>query len=185
MAREALSGPLVELGQLWASSIHRPRPERPILEAWDNLLAEWLKSDLPLVLRDGRQREKLVTCADGRKVVLADNTPANWAFAMALDGQVPDIASWNAAAIGEHVPLSFVSRTARRNLNSAGWKVCHIDPVSDRKRYALEVADPDLLVAEFLRFLSPRNIFLVPKTISGAGELPEMIDAVRKFEAEA
>ena len=183
-ALEELREPLIELGRRWAMSPHRPRPSAAALDGWDQALNAWVQSDLPLILRDSRRRGERAICANGREVVYADNTPANWCFSMALDGKVPDPLQWDGADIARHVPLSFLSRgeAAKRDLNKAGWKVCHIVPVSDRRRYKIEEADFSLVEAEFRRFLSPRNIFLIPKAISGAGELPEVIDAIAEFE---
>lgn len=183
-ARDSLSAPLAALGALWASSPLRPRVTEDTLQAWDTLLQAWLASDLPLILRDGRRRGEWLETHGGRRVVFGDNTPANWAFGLALAGETPGLEAVAAAGVQSFVPLTFLTKgsAAKRDLNKAGWKVCHIDPVSDRKRYAVETAAPQLLHAEFLRFLSPRNIFLVPKSISGAGEIPEVISAIAAFE---
>jgi hypothetical protein len=183
-AMDELREPLAELGRRWAASPHRPRPSEDSLKRWDELLASWLSSDLPLILRDSRRRGERLVCASGRGIIFADNTPANWIFHLALEGVVPDITSWRSETLASHVPLTFLTKgaNARRDLNKAGWKVCHIAAVSDRKRYKIESAPFETLEAEFMRFLSPRNIFLIPKTISGAGELLEVVSAIAEFE---
>ncbi len=185
-AMEELRGPLADLGRLWAASTHRPRVAPDILDEWDDLLACWLRSELPLVLRDGSRRGQVVKHTSGRDLIFGDNSPANWAFALALKGEIPDLTKVTLANIGERIPLSFVAQgdAAKRNLNKAGWKVCHIEPVSDRQRIRFETSDLDRAEAAFLRFLSPRNIFLIPKQISGAGELPEVIQAIAEFEKQ-
>ena len=101
---------------------------------------------------------------------------------MALAGRAPDIRAWN--DIREHVPLTFLSKglAGRRDLNRLGWKICHIEAVSDRKRVAIEDSPVNRLEGAFRRLLSPGNMFLVPKSISGAGELPEVVRAVAAFE---
>jgi hypothetical protein len=154
------------------------------LKAWDEMLDRWVASPLPLVLRDGRRRGERAKCSTGREIVFADNSPANWVFALALAGEAPDISGWTSETLGTHLPLTFVTKgeAAKRDLNRAGWKVCHIEPVSDRKRYKIESAPIEPLEAEFRRFLSPRNIFLIPKAISGAGEIPEVVQAVADFD---
>ena len=45
--------------------------------------------------------------------------------------------------------------------------------------------DPSAGEAAFRRLLSTGNMFLIPKAISGAGELPELIEAVAAFERSA
>jgi hypothetical protein len=178
---------LIELGTRWAASPHRPRPSAKALADWDRFLAAWLATELPLVLRDSRQRGQSLMTTSGRAIVFADNSPANWAFALALSGEVPDLSAWTAETLKGHVPLTFLTKgeAAKRDLNKVGWKICHIDPVSDRRRYKRDDAPMDWLTAEFMRLMSPRNIFLIPKAISGAGEIPEVIEAVSQFERDA
>ena len=115
-------------------------------------------------------------------MLFCDNSPANWSLRLALAGQAPDIRAWN--DVREHVPLTFLSRepAGRRDLNRSGWKICHIEAVSDRKRVAIEDSPVNRLEGAFRRLLSPGNMFLVPKSISGAGELPEVVRAVAAFE---
>jgi len=175
-----LHEPLAELGRRWSVSVHRPKPSPQALQIWDVFLKSWLASDLPLVLRDSRRRGTQTKSATGRDIFFADNSPANWMFGLALLGQVPDLAAWSRDTLPACIPLTFVTKGAagKRDLNKLGWKVCHIEPVSDRKRYAVEEVAVATLEAEFMRFLSPRNVFLIPKVISGAGELPEVIAAI-------
>lgn len=180
-----LGEPLAELGRRWAESPNRPRPEPAALRRWDELLDDWIMNpDLPLVIRDSRRRGKRAVSGNGREVVFSDNSPANWSFGSALAGHAPDIHAWNKGNIQNHVPLTFVSKgpAGKRDLNKLGWKICHIEAVSDRKRVGVENSPIDRLEDAFRRLLSPRNMFLVPKSISGAGELPEVIRAVAAFE---
>jgi len=186
-ALDELREPLAELGRRWAASPHRPRPAEDVLQRWDALIEAWVASDLPLILRDQARRGQIVPHSTGRKLLFGDNSPANWAFALALQGESPDLAALRARPLDEIVPLSFLSRgeAAKRNLNRVGWKVCHIEPVSDRRRVRFEASELRRVEDAFRRFLSPRNIFLIPKEISGAGELPEVVSAIAAFNAQA
>ncbi len=181
---EELRQPLAEFGRQWARSPYRPRPTEAALQAWDTFLNSWIASGLPLVLRDARRRHRRDTCSNGGEAIFADNTPANWAFSLALEGVVPDLCSWTSETIESHVPMSLIARLpgVKRDLNKFGWKVCHIEPVPDRKRRKIGSAPMDIVEAAFRCFLSPRNVFLIPKSIAGAGELPEVVEAVRAFE---
>jgi hypothetical protein len=185
-AMEDLREPLALLAQRWAASSYRPRPSPEVLARWDLFLKAWVNSDLPLVLRDGRRRGERVEHQSGRQLVFADNSPANWSFALALRNDVPDLSKFTSDNLHELLPLSFIAQgaAAKRNLNKAGWKVCHIAAVSDRMRTAPEKSPLERVTSAFIRFLSPSNIFLVPKEISGAGELPEMIEAIRKYDCQ-
>ena len=187
-ARENLAGQLGDLGRQWAKSPDRPRPEQSVLRRWEHVLDDWIADpSLPLVIRESRRRGERATCSNGREVVFSDNSPANWSFGLALAGEVPDIRSWTSSSLLDSVPLTFLTKgpAAKRDLNKSGWKICHIEPVSDRKRIRIEASPIDRLEAAFRRLLSPGNMFLIPKAISGAGELPELVEAVAVFERSA
>ena len=182
-----IGDPLARLGQRWAESPHRPRPDAAILDRWDTVLRQWADSDLPLLLRSSGLRGQLANSASGRAVLFGDNTPAWWSLGLAMTGTVPDIAGWTLETVRERVPLDMMKRGTKygRDLNKEGWKVCHIDGVSDGSRAKVVTLDDATVRARFLRFMSPRNMFLVPKTHSGMGELPEVIAAVRNYESAA
>ena len=183
IAVEELDGVLRELGQVWARSSRRLHPKADILDGWDEFLNGWLKSDLPLVLRDGGKRGSTSVCSNGRLVIFSDNSPASWAFRLALKGEVPNIAAWSADDVRDFVPVNFIRRrTPKDDLNRIGWKICHVEPVSDRKRYDLREVSFEIVADRFRRFMSPRNMFLIPKAIAGAGEIPQVIEAIAAFD---
>ncbi len=62
------------------------------------------------------------------------------------------------------------------SLNALGWKVCHVEAVGIGRGDIRELP-MDVLAAHFRRYLDPSNMFLVPKTWAGLGEMPEMIAA--------
>lgn len=183
LAAKELNDVLIELGRRWAESPRRRHPVPEVLDAWDRFLDAWLDTNLPLILRNQKKRGESLTCSNGREVIFSDNSAAHWAFCLALGGDVPDIDSWKSGSIISHVPTSFIGGNAvpRGTLNEEGWKICHIEPVSDRKRHDLQKVSFEVVVAKFRRFMSPRNMFLIPKMISGAGEIPQVIDAVATF----
>jgi hypothetical protein len=189
-----LRGPLAELGRRWASSSSRPKPLPSSLARWDEVLERWVASNLPLLYRTGKTKlwGTQTHGASGRKIFFADNTPAWWSFGLALGGDAPDVSRWTDVDVSANVPLGMMRlgsfRRAgrfRRDVNQEGWKVCHIDGVSDRsRRTPVEALDDGILRSRFRRFLSPRNMFLVPKDHAGMGELPEVIAAVRLQDCE-
>ncbi len=183
---EDLLEPLAEFGRRWAVSPLRICPSAASLNLWDRFLLDWQKTDRPLLLRDGRNRGMEATTFTGRKVIFADNTPANIVFDLALQGVTPLMEGWDGNISTSPIPLTFVTKGkfAKRCLNKAGWKICHIEPVSDRKRYKIENAPIELIEAEFYRFLSPRNMFLIPKELSGAGEIDVIVNAVKKIDMQ-
>jgi hypothetical protein len=60
--------------------------------------------------------------------------------------------------------------------NEMGWKVGHIEDVGLGYTGALESLSIESLRAHFQRFLSPRNMFLVPMEYAGVAETPEFIE---------
>ena len=183
---DELYGPLAEFGRRWAKSPERPRPKPKILRKWDDLLDEWIdNSNLPLIFRSSGNRGKHTTCSNGRRIVFSDNSPANWSLGLSLEDEIPNIRLLNGNKIQDYVPLTFVAKIpgVKRDLNKFGWKVCHIDPVSDRKRISIEESSIERIEGAFRRLMSPRNMFLIPKAISGAGELPQVIEAIRAYNS--
>jgi len=177
-AAEQLHDLLSELGSRWATSERRLHPSPIALRAWDDLLNKWVHSDLPLILRIPSRRGTFATHFSGRRMCFSDNGPAHWAFDLALQGQTPELSE----TVVRKIPLTFLDTSSSRTLNKAGWKVCHIAPVSDRKRKKPEERSLDEVKSHFLRFLNPRNMFLIPMKISGVGEIPAVIDAIKAFE---
>ncbi len=183
-ALEEFREPLSVLGCRWAKSSNRLRVEPAVLRRWDEVLDDWIATpSLPLVTRDSRRRGEQADCSDGRIVLFCDNSPANWSLRLALAGQAPDIRAWN--DIREHVPLTFLSREPGGEAGSeqVGLEdLPHRSRVGPRQRVAIEDSPVNRLEGAFRRLLSPGNMFLVPNSTSGAGELPEVVRAVAAFE---
>lgn len=181
IATQELNDLLLQLGRRWAMSPRRLRPDPKILDAWDEFLNAWKNSEVPLLFRRGYQRKIEIKHSTGRRIVFADNGPAHWAFNQALRGAVPSLNE----GFFKTIPLAFTGSSSndKHTINKDGWKLCHIDAVSDRRRYPIDKAPIDWIEKHFIRFLSPRNMFVIPKTISGAGELPTVISAIREFES--
>ena len=61
------------------------------------------------------------------------------------------------------------------NLNTLGWKICHVNPVGIGYGEITQL-EITLLKDHMRRFLSVSNMFLIPKTHAGLGELPEFTE---------
>lgn len=182
------------LADAWAVHPDRPSPRPDVLERWDALIAAWADDvSLPLFIRKvARDRGCALLHPSGRMIVPTDNSPAQWAFGKALRGEMPSLEEVRRAVDDDQIPVAMVltvteratakfrrTLTAVDNLNAAGWKLGHIQRVGLGRRARLpDVAELDLR-QHFRRFLSPRNMFVVPTTYAGLAELPEMCRAMR------
>ena len=172
-----------EAGRLWAKSPYRPRPSERALQGWHEVLNDWAASEhLPLLIRSKKNcGEHRV--AWGRTLFIADNTPAHWALRMALNGRWPKLDRWRCPQdVAAEIPLQLTTKGSNACLLK-GWSVRHIRGVSNKKRrryYGSAGAAEALedITEEFKRFLSPRNMLLIPAYLGAFGELSSFIDAV-------
>ena len=185
-----------QLARLWRDSAIRPRVANQVLLQWDKVIDEWIAAeDLPLLVRkfgpDGG-RGSVIRHTTGREIVPTDNTPANWSLALALNEKCPSITEIRALVESGNIPVAMAFKRAERavarfigtraasaDLNALGWKVCHKTSIGGVGRGSLSQLPIDVLVRHFRAFLAPSNMFLVPKSRAGLGELPEVTAAMR------
>jgi hypothetical protein len=125
-------------------------------------------------------------------VVAVDNSPPQWAYALALNRICPTLEEISTLQERDQVPVAMVFKKSekeaatykcsggRDTLNTSGWKLCHIEPVGIGRRGETAEVPLDEIEDHFRKLMSPRNMFVVPKNRSGLGELPEMLEAVRQ-----
>lgn len=105
---------------------------------------------------------------------------------MLQDDQIP-----MAMALAAAEKLNARYRCTRQAIpgpNQLGWKVAHIREVGLGYAGSLEGMSLDRIIDHMKRFLSPGNMFLVPKEYAGVAETPEFLDTFRERtvqEAEA
>lgn len=191
-----LSQRIRELGSAWAALSLRPRLSHEIKRHWDALICQWAESDLPIAVRkSGAVRGESLIHRGGRKFILADNSPAQWAFSRAFAGHAYSLDDIRTLLERDEIPLAYASKCAERdqvhfkctlssadNVNKRGWKLCHIQDVGLRTKTRLEDLAVDTLIRHFCLFMLPSNHFVIPLEWSGLGELPEVIDEIRKYE---
>jgi len=133
-------------------------------------------------------------------LIPTDNSVAQWCFALAYEGTVPSLQDIDERRGADKIPIAYaLKRTEREqakykctigkvlkpSINDCGWRACHIKHVGILpKRTPIPEISIDCLKEHFVRFLSPSNIFLVPKAWAGLGELPEMLEVARRFALE-
>jgi hypothetical protein len=72
------------------------------------------------------------------------------------------------------------TRQAIPGPNQLGWKVAHIVDVGLGYTGSLEAMSLERISDHMKRFLSPGNMFLVPKEYAGVAETPEFLDTFRE-----
>lgn len=192
-----LSQKLQEFGKLWAESGDRPRIPLQVKRCWDQLIDGWADSDLPLVVRkstDVRGKE-VIHSISRRRIILSDNSPAQWTYMRALQGLTYSLSAIRGELERDNIPFAFATKRVEKvqmkykrtlqtadKLNKHGWKLCHIEPVGLRLATPLNELAMDLLLRHFRLLLKPSNHFLVPLSWGGLGEVPEVIEEIRRFE---
>ena len=178
----------------WVLDPLRPRIEPSVLLAWEGLLDEWTEEpELPLFIRKFKDnRGHRIAHSSGRVLVPTDNSPAHWSISLAYAGRCPSLAEVRTMLENDEIPVAMAIsraekegahyRCTRQTLagpNELGWKVAHIEDVGLGYSGAPKEVAIASLAAHHKRFLSPSNIFLVPKEYAGIAETPEFIEAFR------
>jgi hypothetical protein len=185
------------MGREWAHTPERPRISVDIKKCWDELLSAWSKSDVPLVIRkSGGVRGVALLHNSGRELIVADNSPAQWAFAQAYAGRTYDLDDVRQLLAKDEIPFAFATRTAEKvqmkyrrtlaphdNVNKCGWKLCHIEEIGLSTRIPLVELPLDTLIWHFRLLVSPSNHFVVPLHWSGLGEVDEFIAEIKEYES--
>jgi len=189
-----IGGLLEEAAKKWYECDLRPRISNDSLKHWDGLVDEWIQDkSVPILVRKSNGRGSKIKHKEGRTIILTDNTPANWSFSMAYQGYSPDLNEIKDLLTNDKIPIVFaisaedkgkvVMKGNRRkdfDINQKGWKVCHIEEVGLRTRKKINDIPLAFLEEHFRRLISPSNMFLVPKTLSGLGELPQVVNVMRR-----
>jgi hypothetical protein len=184
---------IVQLAELWAQDPARPRPAPHVSQHWDSLVAAWADDrSLPLYVRKvNNNRGSVAAHSSGRSLVPTDNSPAQWAFALAVLGETPSLEDIRRASAEDRIPVAMILKTAERtaaqykctlkqvvNPNSTGWKVAHVDGVGLGNRRTVTEMGESAIRDHFRKFMSPSNMFVIPLQYAGLGELPEFCQAL-------
>ena len=128
---------IAQLADIWAQDLSRPKPSVAVLAHWDTLLAAWADEvSLPISVRKAaNNRGSVLPHASGRRVVPTDNSPAHWAFALAVLGKTPSLDWVRDQVETDCVPVAMILKGSERaaarftctlgrieSPNAAGWK---------------------------------------------------------------
>lgn len=131
----------------------------------------------------------------GPIMIPVDDSPPHWSLILALAGEKPDLAFIQQAIPEDQIPVVMTfkkvekaearqrrTRTASPNVNDAGWKLGHIRRVGLNNKNRLEKMDIQVLQDHLIHRMSPSNMFLVPKFLSGIAERNIIIKAIRRHK---
>lgn len=192
---------LRRLASNWRESPARPCITGQDALAWHAVMQEWVRDrSLPLLVRRprlGRGRE--IGHHSGRIVIPTDDSPAMYMLSLAMERRLPSRQTLLDALESGRMPVAAALTAEERqnaryrgtvanmdapNLLELGYSICHITQVGLR-RFPLAERTEIELVAHSLLFLSPVNMFVVPRQYAGVGELPEFIDEMDDARAFA
>lgn len=180
-----------DLGVRWANDPARPRISQEALSAWTRLITDWVEnSNLPLLVRKAQNnRGKCIIGAEGRTLIPTDNSPAQWAFAFAHTGQCPRLDQIVSMLEHGELPVAMILKTNEREratykgvrgsclgTSANGWKLAHVEGVALGGRGDIETYSFPVIAAHFTRFMSPKNMLVVPAKFSGLAEVPAFIE---------
>lgn len=181
------------MGCEWAKNLDRPRVNEATRLHWDKMLADWRDMlEIPLLIRKSTGvRGSVLPHSTGRRIVITDNSPAQWACSQALKGCEPNIEDIADLFKTDMLPVSFAHKKAeslereynctlgKHSVNKAGWKLCHIREVGLNCSAPLKDIAIETLKEKFELLLSPSNYFLIPKRWGGIGEVSEFIEGYK------
>ncbi|MBI2684856.1 MAG: hypothetical protein HYX27_00965 [Acidobacteria bacterium] len=193
---------LRRLASNWRESPTRPSVAGSDAIRWHSTVEDWVRDrNMPLLIRRPRcGRGCEITHRSGRMLVPADNSAAMYMLSLAMERREPSLHILRNGLLTGRMPVAVsltgqerrqarytgtVSEMDAPNLFGLGYAVCHVTQVGLR-RVPIEDRTEIELIAHSLLFLSPLNMFVVPKEYAGLGELPEFIDEmddVRAFAA--
>lgn len=186
---------LNQVARLWHDSPHRPKIADDVLLAWDNLVVEWVNDiSMPLIVRSSKGAPGSEITHHTRRVLIpSDNSPAQWAFTLAERGEKPSLVQVRQALQSDSIPFAMAIKAVNKpvtkhfcnldklgdNPNKRGWKVGHIVPVGMNLRGDLCDHPIRNLQIHFLNLMSPRNMYVVPKSWAGLSEIEPINDIFR------
>ena len=180
-----------DIAIFWKNDLTAPIIKLEVAQYWDNLLDEWIADkSLPLYIR--KKQSEAISYGEinkhtsGRDIVLTDNYPALWSFVSAYRGERPSIADIKRKIHDDRIPIAMGIKksnpkvkfkcTMKRDPN---WRYCHIDTLRLGERGAISEISIERIEKHFKLFLSPSNMFVLPKAWGTLGEVDVFIESMR------
>jgi hypothetical protein len=187
---------IIATADSWGNSMLRPKLALNTALHWDRMIEEWMNDEtLPIYVRKmSRNRGQKIKHNSGRILVPADNSPANWSFSSAFSDLRPTLAEIKVLIENDEIPVAMAmsrlerqaahfrcTRSSVRNPNQLNWKVCHKRPFALQAHGEITEMPISIIQRHFRYFISPLNLFLIPKKMSGLGEVPLFLEAMQGY----
>lgn len=185
---EEIRKKIKELGTLWRNSPNNPQINVEVLDNWNNLIEEWIADkDMPLIIRkETNKRGQSFVHPCGREIIISDNTVAIWVYSNVLKGKSYTLAQIKELLSRNELPMVYMSTkeiqaNAKYNkpLGSyalSDWKLCHIQPVGFNTNTSAEDLEISDIEDHFRKYVTPSNMFVLPKSIGSLGEIDVFIE---------
>ena len=183
---------IIEIAELWKKSKSNPKTSVDVINSWNNVVSKWVEDEsMPLIIRRSKDKRGHVYKhrVTKRKIIVSDNSPATWVMFNVLNGKKLSLDEIKEILKKDQLPIAFLLKKDEREeahytktqdeFALPYWNVCHIDPVGLKIKGDIEDIKIEILKEHFIKFLSPGNMFIVPKSIAGLGEVQDFIDVQR------
>lgn len=159
-----------------------------MIDKWERLIDDWIEDfDMPLIVRkETDKRGQAFIHRTGREIIIADNTVALWIYGHVLKGEVFTLNQIRDLLRRNELPVVFMAtkeiKEKAKYSKSLGkktlshWKLCHIESVgfnTNTPIVDIEIAD---IKEHFRKYVSPKNMFVLPKEIGDLGEIAAFIE---------
>ena len=177
-----------EIGTLWRKSPNNPHIDSTVLKKWDNLIEEWIADEnMPLIIRkETSKKGQSFQHPCGREIIVSDNTVAIWVYGNVLKGKVFTLSQIKELLMNNELPIVFIATKAIKEKakytkplghNSLpNWKLCHIDPIGFNTNTSINDLNIFDIKEHFRKYISPNNMFVLPKEIGYLGEVDVFIE---------
>lgn len=178
-----------EIGALWRSSPNNPSIDQEVVNQWEKLIDDWIEdSNMPLIVRKetNKRGQTFRHSTTGREIIIADNSVALWVYGHVLKGKVFTLSQIRELLQNNELPVVFMAtKEIRKNAKYAkalgknplsNWKLCHIESIGLNTNTPIIDLDIEVIKEHFRKYVSPKNMFVLPKEIGDLGEIEAFIE---------
>lgn len=186
---EDIRSKIREIGALWRSSPNNPSIDQEVVNQWEKLIDDWIEdSNMPLIVRKetNKRGQSFRHSTTGREIIIADNSVALWVYGHVLKGKVFTLSQIRELLQNNELPVVFMAtKEIRKNAKYAkalgknplsNWKLCHIESIGLNTNTPIIDLDIEVIKEHFRKYVSPKNMFVLPKEIGDLGEIEAFIE---------